>query len=75
MRWRNYSQTLFKKTKIEHSSGYLASSFRVCFIAYQIESYQNILTLSCRPLTFNSYKAFFKNKNRSGTSLAASFSA
>ena len=28
----------------------------------------------CRPVAFTSYKAFFKNKKRSGTSLPASFS-
>ena len=28
-----------------------------------------------KPLAFASYKAFLKNKNRSGTSLPASFSA
>ena len=33
------------------------------------------LKLSCRPLAFTSYKAILKNKNRSGTSLSASFSA
>ena len=31
--------------------------------------------LSCRPLIFISYKAFLKNKKRSGTSLLATFSA
>ena len=45
------------------------------FIVCQIEDYQNILKLSCIPLAFNSYKAFSKNKKRSGTSLPASFSA
>ena len=34
--------------------------------------YQNILKLSCRPLAFNSYKAFLKYKKRSGTSLPVS---
>ena len=37
--------------------------------------YQNILKLSCRPLAFNSYKAFLKYKKRSGTSLPVSSSA
>ena len=31
------------------------------FITCQIEGYQNILKLSCRPLVFTAYKAFFKN--------------
>ena len=33
------------------------------------------MQLSCRPLPFTSYNAFLKNKKRSGTSLATSFSA
>ena len=37
--------------------------------------YRNILKLSCRPLAFNSYKAFSKNKKRSGASLSTSFCA
>ena len=45
------------------------------FIVCQDEGYQNILTLSCRPLAFTSYRAFLKNKKRSRTSLPASFSA
>ena len=42
------------------------------FIVYQVEDYGNTLKLSCRPLAFTSYKAFLKNKKRSGTSLPAS---
>ena len=34
-----------------------------------------ILKLSCRTLVITTYKAFLKNKKRSGTSLSASFSA
>ena len=45
------------------------------FIACQVEDYRNWLKLSCRPLAFTSYKAFLRNKKRSGTSLLASFSA
>ena len=30
------------------------------FIICQVEGYQNILKLSCRPLAFTSYKAFLK---------------
>ena len=33
------------------------------------------LKLSCRPLAFTSYKAFWRNKKRHGTSLPGSFSA
>ena len=36
------------------------------FIIYQLEDYWSIIKLSCRPLALNSYKAFLKNKNRSG---------
>ena len=55
--------------------------YTACFIVCQVYTacfyiyYQNILKLSCRPLTFTSCKAFSKNKKRSGTSLSASFSA
>ena len=34
-----------------------------------------LLRRSCRPLAFTSYKAFLRNKRRSGTSLPVSFSA
>ena len=44
------------------------------FIVCQVEDYQNILKLSCRPLAFTSNKTFLKNKERSRTSLLASFS-
>ena len=44
----------------------------VClFIVFQVEDYQNILKLICRPLAFTSYKFFLKK--RSGASLPASF--
>ena len=39
------------------------------FIIYQLEDYWSIITLSCRPLTLNSYIAFLKNKSRSGKTL------
>ena len=38
----------------------------------QVESYQNVLKLSCRSLAFISYKSVFKKK-RSGTILSVSF--
>ena len=44
-------------------------------ILCQVEDYRNILKLSSRPLALTSYKAFLKNKKRSGTSLPTSFSA
>ena len=37
------------------------------FIVDQVECYQNLLKLCCRPLAFTSYETFFKNKKRSGT--------
>ena len=45
----------------------------VCLLVCQVLGYQNILKLNCRPLAFTSYKAFLKYKERSGTSLSASF--
>ena len=43
--------------------------YAVCFYCMPVEGYQNILKLSCRPLAFTLYKAFLKNKKRSGTIL------
>ena len=52
----------------------LDESFKqLVFMVCQVEDYQNILKLSCRPLAFISYKVFLNNK-RSGASLPASFS-
>ena len=62
MWWRNYSQTLFLKIKIEHIS-----------VVCQVEGFRNLLERSCKPLAFTSYKAFLRNKRRSGTSLLDSF--
>ena len=46
------------------------------FIVGQVEGYRNILKLSCRSVSFISYKAFSKNKKKgSGTTLCASFCA
>ena len=50
------------------------SFIQFVFIVCQVEGYQSILKLSCRPLAFTSYKALFKNKKRSGSRLPASFS-
>ena len=36
------------------------------YIVSQVEGYRIILKLSFRPLAFTSYKAFLKNKKRSG---------
>ena len=43
-------------------------------MASQVEDHQNILKLSCRTYAFTSYKAFVKNKKRSGTIFPDSFS-
>ena len=48
--------------------------YTLCFIVCQVEGYQHILKLSCKPLAFTSYKAYLKNKKRPGTSLPASVS-
>ena len=43
-------------------------------IVCQADDYQNILKLSCRSLAFTLFMDFFKNKERSGTSVPVSFS-
>ena len=76
MWWRNYSQALLLKIKIENISGSVVKSFlQFLFVVCQVEGYPNTLKLNCRPLAFILYEAFFKNKKKSGTSLPASFSA
>ena len=45
------------------------------FIVCQVEDCRSILKINCRPIALTSYKAFPKDKKRSGTSLSASFSA
>ena len=46
---------------------------QIVFTVNQVEDNQNILTPNCRLLAFTSYKAFLKNKKRSGTSLLPHF--
>ena len=66
----------FLKIKIEYISGSIIQSFiQFVFIACQVKCYRDILKLSSRPLAVNSYKAFLKNKKRSGTSFPAAFYA
>ena len=48
-----------KKSKLSISLDLVLYSF---FITCQVEDYQNMLTLSCRPLAFTSYKGFLKKK-------------
>ena len=73
--WREISpRPFFKKSKLsislDEQSGYSLFSLHV-----QVEVYQNILKLSCWPLALILYKAFSKNKKRSGSILSVSFSA
>ena len=60
MWWRNYSQTLFWKTKIEYISGAIAESFlQFVVIVYQVVGYRNILKLIC---TERALTSFLQNK-------------
>ena len=53
----------FLKTKIEYiSASIVQTCIQFLFNIYQLEGYQKILELSCRPLAFSSHKAFSKNK-------------
>ena len=53
----------FLKNQIEHISESISKSLmQFVYIVFQVEGYQNILKLNCRPLAFTSYKAFLKNK-------------
>ena len=57
-----YTKPFFKKPKLNKS---LDQETKVLYSLFcQAEDYQNILKLSCRP-----HKEFFKNKNKTGTSL------
>ena len=77
--WRNYSQTLFWKIKIEHiPKSIVLSSIQILFIVCQVVSYWNILKLSWKPLCCKLHITNYlillhfvilKNKKRSGTSL------
>ena len=52
-----------KKIKIKHISESVYYSFiQLVFIVCQVDDYQNILKLSCRPLAFTTYKAFLKKQ-------------
>ena len=62
MWWRNYSQNLSWKIKIEHIFVSMILSFTQSFYVSQVEDYQEKLKLSCRPLAFTWYKALLKNK-------------
>ena len=48
----------FLKNQIEHISESISKSLmQFVYIVFQVEGYQNILKLNCRPLAFTSYKA------------------
>ena len=49
--------------------------FKIQVFSIEMVNMLNILKLSCRQLTFASDKTFLKNKKRSRTSLATSYSA
>ena len=62
--------------KIEHiPRSTVWNDINLFLLHVQVEVYQNVLKLRCWPLGFILYKAFSKNKKRSGTSLPISFSA
>ena len=67
----------FLKIQIEHISGSIVFKkvLYSLFLLYNNMFKRNMFKLSCRPLVFTSYKAFLKNKERSGISFPGSFSA
>ena len=69
------SMTLLYKTNMRHIYASTVWTFIKLFLLYaQIEEYQIILNIRCRPIAFTWYKASLKNKKGSATSLPASFS-
>ena len=74
---REASSRLFhKKSKLSLSLYPRSKMLCSLFLLYlQVEVYQILLKLRCWPLALTLYKAFLKNKMRSGTSLPASFFA
>ena len=70
------SKTFSKKSKLIQSRNQQSKVLYSLFLFHaQVEGYQIKLKLRCRPVAFNSFKAFLKNKRRTGTSLPATFSA
>ena len=55
-----YKNHIFLKTRCTFSVR--TALIQLVFIIRQVEDYQNILKLSCRPLTFASFKTFWKTK-------------
>ena len=65
------AQKLFSNPFIKHEDWAIGINSLI-FIHFvllyvQVEGYQNILKLRCRPLAFTSYKAFLKTKRKFGT--------
>ena len=67
---RPFSEKLKLKISLNQQSKGLILFF---FIVCQVEGYENILKLSCRPLAFTSQQTFLKNKKRSCISLPCLF--
>ena len=67
MWWRNYSQILFWKMKIDHFSGSIVQNLTpLIFIICHVAGYQNILKLTCLKLTLISPPIkLFNNMKRS----------
>ena len=79
---KNHSQNVvekllpnpFLKNQNQYISESIAKSLmQFVYIVCQVESCQNILKLSYRPLAFTLCKAFLKNQKRSRTGLPSSF--
>ena len=66
----NFPRPFSKKSKLSIYLDQQANCF-CCMTSLGLLKY---IKLSCRPLTFTSFKTFLKNKKRSRTSLSASFS-
>ena len=65
-----------EKSKLSISlNQYFKSLIYLVLIVRQVEDYRKWLKLSCSLFAFTSYKAFLKNKKRSGTIINAWFSA
>ena len=72
----SFSESIYNiKKKLTFILNVQLNTLMFVFIICQIEGYLKILKLNHRTFAFTSYKAFLKYKERSKTSLFASFSA
>ena len=62
IRQRNMVRDPLLLIKIEHFSRSIVYTFIQFLFVCQVEDYQKILKLRCRPLRFTSYKAFLKKQ-------------